>query len=406
MSAATGACQNTTLKTDSNKYAYVRHLDTNTISQFRVESGLQPLQPETVKVGYAPSSVASDRFGRFVYVVNQGDTTISQFRIGSKGVLLPLNPSTIEIPQGVIRLVIHPNGRFLYAVAGNSSVFQFRISTDGNLVSLIPASVKTGHAPISLAISPSGRWLYVLANNESEIVGHDGSVYGYSISSAGLLTALPGGNTLDKVVMNFPNRVSVTPDSKYAYVTAGRNFGGDWMGQGLILLRIAANGTLQPISSSPSPMATHNTMGQHSSMANHSTVASGSDTVLRMTINAYTDALGHNFYGIASARNGDQNILWHGILGKNGELAVTEKYSITDTGQLVTMDSERTTKNTYINEVVCDTEEHQLYVLNSSTTGNIYRYYLEKSGMIKTRSPNVFAVGTSPGEMILVHRHN
>jgi len=51
--------------------------------------------PATVVTGNSPLSISIDPTGRFAYVVNESDATISQFLIGSGGVLTAASPSVV-----------------------------------------------------------------------------------------------------------------------------------------------------------------------------------------------------------------------------------------------------------------------------------------------------------------------
>ena len=80
-------------------FAYVENFSANTVSMFKVSpTGLwTPTSPATVPTGQVPESLVIDPSGRFVYVTNARDNTISQFVIDlSTGVLLPNTPATVS----------------------------------------------------------------------------------------------------------------------------------------------------------------------------------------------------------------------------------------------------------------------------------------------------------------------
>ncbi len=56
-----------------------------------MDGGLTPMSTTHVFAGVGPSSVTVDPTGKFAYVTNRGDTTISEFSIdGTTGALTPL----------------------------------------------------------------------------------------------------------------------------------------------------------------------------------------------------------------------------------------------------------------------------------------------------------------------------
>jgi 6-phosphogluconolactonase (cycloisomerase 2 family) len=75
----------------TGKYAYVTNNKQGSVSQFIVDakSGMLTRNGDDVTVGAAPIQVAVDPTDRFVYVANSGDNTVSQLRIRHDGSLSP-----------------------------------------------------------------------------------------------------------------------------------------------------------------------------------------------------------------------------------------------------------------------------------------------------------------------------
>ncbi|MBT9587086.1 beta-propeller fold lactonase family protein [bacterium] len=126
--------------------------------------------------------VAVEPTGRFAYVANQLNDSVSLYRIQSDGNLVSNGP---DVPAGNAAFfdIAHPNGKVLYvANAAGQSVSSFTIGDDGKLTALEP-SVPCGNGPRSIALAPSGRFLYVANFDSSNI-----SVF--SINDLGILTPL------------------------------------------------------------------------------------------------------------------------------------------------------------------------------------------------------------------------
>jgi len=155
--------------------------------------------------------VTCTQAGRFAYVANQTDGTISGFEInGTTGALVALSgspfTSTGTLPQAV---AVDPNHAYLYVVNnGSNDVSVFAIDYDTGALTTAAVSILTGNAPTALAIDPTNRYLYV--TNET-----DDTVSAYTIS-AGTTTPISGS---PYAVGREPFSVTTDPGGNYLYVT-------------------------------------------------------------------------------------------------------------------------------------------------------------------------------------------
>jgi 6-phosphogluconolactonase len=131
--------------------------------------------------GVSPRTLAIDPSGRFVYVVNDGDDSISTFRITPlpqpqlAGPTLP----TGRVPRSV---AVDAAGKFVYvANSGDNTVSIFTIDAASGVLTAA-GSVATGAAPNSVMVDPSNKFVYVA--NEGE-----GSVSIYAMGANGGLTS-------------------------------------------------------------------------------------------------------------------------------------------------------------------------------------------------------------------------
>ena len=109
-----------------------------------------PIGSGPTSTGLAPEVMAEDPKGKFLYVTNGGDGTISGFSIdGSTGALhaLPKSPYTLGLSAPPVRgkillnVVIDPTGQFLYLTdSEDKNISIFGVSSTGDLV---PATVST-----------------------------------------------------------------------------------------------------------------------------------------------------------------------------------------------------------------------------------------------------------------------
>lgn len=112
--------------------------------------------------GTVPRGAAVDPTGRFYYVANSLDNTLSQFALEPlAGALQPLTPPQVGAGQGPVAVAVDPTGRFLFAAnLGSDSISGYSIdATDGSLTELSTSPFAAGQSPAALAIDPAGRFL-------------------------------------------------------------------------------------------------------------------------------------------------------------------------------------------------------------------------------------------------------
>jgi 6-phosphogluconolactonase len=212
-------------------YAYVTSADVDNRSvpgavyQYSIGSdgSVAPLSIASVPTGVTPTGVVSDPSGRYVYVANSGDATISLYAVGTGGGLVALLPAVVRIPGPFqfagFALSVDPGGRFLYVVGSprdppgpTASIAQYSIQSDGTLASLAEASLTLSvSASGSLAIDPGGRYAYLPSATNAP----GGLVSQFSISSDGtlaLLTPAIAAATQGTIA------VTIAPSGQTAYV--------------------------------------------------------------------------------------------------------------------------------------------------------------------------------------------
>lgn len=173
--------------------------------------------------GSHPDSIAVDPKGRFAYVANMTDGTVSAFSIGSDGALSLIgtvasgNGVTTGNDQGVPESVtLDPAGQHAYVVNFIGSVSAFSIGSDGALTRLGTVALGSGNnnGPRALVIEPTGHYAYVASTNTNVAPGAvAASVSTLSIGADGMLTlvaTLSNGTSDDSM--------AVDPTGHYLYV--------------------------------------------------------------------------------------------------------------------------------------------------------------------------------------------
>jgi 6-phosphogluconolactonase len=133
--------------------------------------------------GTRPVAVAVSFSGKFLYVANQVDGTVSVFSIASSGAL-----TTILAPYPVgmtpSALTLSPDGSFLYvANSGSGNVSAFTVcdkqsatcavtpgsSPDGSLSPIAGSPFPAALGPISVTTDSAGRFLFVVDNGSNQV---------------------------------------------------------------------------------------------------------------------------------------------------------------------------------------------------------------------------------------------
>jgi 6-phosphogluconolactonase (cycloisomerase 2 family) len=194
--------------------------------------------------GYAPAMV-SNRSAGYVYITNNGDGTVSQFSRQADGTLIFQRLARAGAVDGPIGIAVDPSNRFVYvANEGDNRVYEFRIQRGtGDLEAIGDGSVSDGPGsrPQQIAIGPHGDFVYVTnAGSGKEVAG---SISQYAIDRRrGALRPL---NIFRGEGLKQPHGIVIAPNGKFAYVS-------DAAAGTILAFAVGPDGTLKLIGSTPS----------------------------------------------------------------------------------------------------------------------------------------------------------
>lgn len=261
----------------SNNYGTIDVFEINAVSGYMRQIPTSPF-PSGGRNPVA-EAVASDN--QSLYVVNQDDNTIVQFKIGSDGKLYPQN--TVNTP-GIYPLAVAVNGSNLFVVdtyqplttcstaapcSGSVGVFPVEAASSSNVDGALGTAVANGNLnywPLTLlsytasgnssncqttastdVITPtavnallSGKDLYVTAY-DTTVTPTVGYVFGFSIGTGGALTPLNCGVPFAAGV--HPSGIASDSTSSYVYVTDST--------KGSVYAYSVSSGLLSKLSGSP-----------------------------------------------------------------------------------------------------------------------------------------------------------
>ncbi|GAA4465554.1 lactonase family protein [Nibrella saemangeumensis] len=184
-------------------YLFVTDLGTDRIMNYAVDVRRGTVQPNPVQpyfsttAGSGPRHLAVHPSGKFVFVINELDATLSVLSLDKKGVLRTIQtvatlPPDFKEKNTAAAVRLHPNGRFVYVSnRGYNGITAFRIGSDGTLTQ-VDAQTQTIHTPRDFNLDPSGRFLLV-ANMGTDTI----SVFSVN-ADTGKLTLLNEGFSVSK----------------------------------------------------------------------------------------------------------------------------------------------------------------------------------------------------------------
>jgi len=261
LAPSTAASPSSVVVHPSNRFLYASNQDTNTISQFTINSttgALTEVLPRTALVtssggiGLSPGVMTMDGGGKYLFVGNQITNDIWVFSIASSGKLAfvssaqvgasPLSltlassgsflyvpvptfsavyvfsvssgvltqvGSPIVVNGGVGHLGIDPGGKFLYVPNTSlNTVTVLLIQPNGGLA-VGPGLFATGTSPVAAATNPTGAFLYVANSGSTDLSQFQVN------TTTGALTAIT--TTVAGTGTN-PESILIDPDAKFVFV--------------------------------------------------------------------------------------------------------------------------------------------------------------------------------------------
>ena len=196
----------------TGSYLYVVDGAGNTLYGFTIsqtDGTLTPitgLNPYTSSSIVGPSDVVIDRTGKFLYIVNNGNSTVTQFTIGTGGTVT----AGASITSGTAPVLaaidsVNPAAQILIVPGGDATVAAYTINATSGALAIVgtATTVTKATALDNAVVDPTGAFLYLVDTGSSAA----GQIYSFNISSGGVIgaqigTALPtdvgpGGIAID-----------------------------------------------------------------------------------------------------------------------------------------------------------------------------------------------------------------
>ncbi len=192
----------------NKKLMFAANTGESDVSMFTIAASgaITEITPRTV-VGTAPTILAMDAAGQYLYVGNSGSFgSISVFSINATATpptLTQVAGSPFSVGLSPINMAVAPSGNFLYVTGTGSPGYVEAFSLNQGVPTAIAGSPYfTGTGPYGLVIAPGGGFLYTankLDNSLSEFtINADGTLTQFSNSPIGQAYAGPVTLLIDK----------------------------------------------------------------------------------------------------------------------------------------------------------------------------------------------------------------
>ena len=187
---------------DAGRFAYVTNAGDDTISVYSIDSttGALVAVGTPVPTGMSPYAIAGSPDKQHVYVVNQIPNSISAYLVdATSGALTEIAGSPFAAGTQPQAMVFNPSGEYLYvANNGSNDLSAYAVDTgSGNLTPLATPTYATGMGPSAVVVDPNGSFIFVANNGGSNNI----SVFAIA-AGTGELTPVTGS----------PFAASVSPD--------------------------------------------------------------------------------------------------------------------------------------------------------------------------------------------------
>jgi 6-phosphogluconolactonase len=165
----------------SNQHALVADLGLDKVMIYRFDPRNGKLAPNIkpwaqLKPGAGPRHMILHPTGRFLYVINELDSTLTAFRYNGANATLRSMQTVSTLPKAFAGhndcadLHVSPSGKFLYGSnRGHDSIVVFAINENTGKLQYLEHASTHGKTPRNFTIDPTGRFLLV-ANQESDTI--------------------------------------------------------------------------------------------------------------------------------------------------------------------------------------------------------------------------------------------
>jgi 6-phosphogluconolactonase (cycloisomerase 2 family) len=211
----------------TGRYLYVANSGGNTVSGFAMQNGIAtPVSGSPFAVGNQPVALQTDPSGKFLYVTDFADGTVTVLAINrTTGALTAVSGSPFGggSGAGAVSIAVDPVGSFAYVANQTAAtITAYSIDLTTGALSASGSPLSTASAPQSIAVGPA-------AGN---------FVYAANVTSSNYVASYA-------IAQSLPHAVAVDPSGQFVYA-ANQN-----SGNVSVFTVDAATGALTEVTGSP-----------------------------------------------------------------------------------------------------------------------------------------------------------
>jgi 6-phosphogluconolactonase len=162
----------------ANRFAFVADLGTDQVVIYRLDKGELAYNGfVSMKPGAGPRHFAFHPNGKFAYVINELNSTVTAMRYDAKKGALEVIESVSTLPADykgettTAEVVVHPSGKFLYGSnRGHDSIAVFTIDQETGKLTPAGHQGKGIKTPRNFAIEPTGKFCLVANQNGGTVL--------------------------------------------------------------------------------------------------------------------------------------------------------------------------------------------------------------------------------------------
>ncbi len=185
------------------RYAFAADLGIDKVMIYRFDRSTGKLVPAKqsfaeLKPGAGPRHLALHPTGRFLYVIDELDSTLAAFKYNElNGTLTPIDtvstlPGDFSGVSYCADLHIHPSGRFLYGSnRGHNSIAVFEIDSRTGKLGLVEHVPTGGNWPRNFTLDPSGKFLLVANQRTDNVVTFSVNSFTGRLTPTGSVEEIP-----------------------------------------------------------------------------------------------------------------------------------------------------------------------------------------------------------------------
>ena len=167
-----------------NRFAFSADLGLDQVLIYKLDASKALLEPNdpphaSVPPGAGPRHFSFHPNGKFAYVINELDCTITAFNYDKKRGALNTIETVSTLPTGqaveshfsTAEVVVHPSGKFLYGSnRGHDTIAVFTVDQKTGKLDLIQTEPTQGNIPRNFNVDPSGKFLLAANQNTDNVV--------------------------------------------------------------------------------------------------------------------------------------------------------------------------------------------------------------------------------------------